>query len=76
MDTPTFSTPETLLGKIQQAINCHSAENGSDTPDFILAEYLKDCLAVFDKAVNAREKWYGREVMTKCEHVGDILPPP
>lgn len=46
---------------IEQVINVHSAENGSDTPDFILSEYLTDCLASFDKAVNAREKWYGRE---------------
>jgi hypothetical protein len=38
-----------------------SAENGSNTPDFILAQYLTSCLAAFDEAVNAREKWYGRE---------------
>ena len=30
--------------EIEQAINRHSIENGSDTPDFILAEYLIDCL--------------------------------
>jgi hypothetical protein len=46
---------------IESAINRVSAENGSDTPDFILAEYLCGCLAAYDKAVNAREKWYGRE---------------
>lgn len=50
----------TLRERIELAINCTSSENGSDTPDFILAEYLTDCLAVFDKAVSAREKWYGR----------------
>lgn len=47
---------------IKRAINCASAENGSNTPDFILAEYLLDCLAVFDKAVSAREKWYRWEM--------------
>lgn len=35
-------------------------ENGSDTPDFILAEYLKHCLIAFNLMVQAREKWYGR----------------
>lgn len=50
----------TLLETIQAAINCHSAENGSDTPDFILAEYLIDCLTAFDKAAKAREVFYGR----------------
>lgn len=50
-----------LQTAIQHAINCASAENGSDTPDFILAEYLTDCLAAYDRALVAREKWYGRE---------------
>lgn len=47
--------------EIKAAINRHSAENGSNTPDFILAEYLTDCLEVWDRTVRAREKWYGRE---------------
>jgi len=47
--------------QIEHAINCNSAENGSNTPDFILAEYLTNCLASFDAAVNAREAWYGRK---------------
>lgn len=50
-----------LREEIQHAINCNSAESGSDTPDFILAEYLTDCLAAYDRALVAREKWYGRE---------------
>ncbi len=45
---------------IETAINYHSMENGSDTPDWVLAEYLTDCLAAYDKTVAAREKWYGR----------------
>lgn len=49
-----------LQTAIQHAINCASAENGSDTPDFILAEYLTDCLAAYDRALVAREKWHGR----------------
>lgn len=50
-----------LRDDIESAINRVSAENGSNTPDFILAQYLVDCLAAYDKAVTAREKWYGRE---------------
>ena len=50
-----------LQTAIEHAINCASAENGSDTPDFILAEYLIGCLAAYDRALVAREKWYGRE---------------
>lgn len=49
-----------LRKQIERAINSTSSENGSDTPDFILAEYLTNCLTAFDKATIAREKWYGR----------------
>lgn len=46
---------------LEHLINKHSMENGSNTPDFILATYLRDCLLTFNKAVRWREKWYGRE---------------
>lgn len=49
--------PETLLDRIRQAINATGSEKGSDTPDFILAAYLTDCLAAFDKATRARQEW-------------------
>jgi len=55
-------TKQSRLRKdIEQAINKHSIESGSDTPDFILAEYLTDCLRAFDKATVRREEWYGRK---------------
>jgi hypothetical protein len=54
-----------LRKNIEIAINSASAENGSDTPDFILAEYLTDCLAAYDKAVVARGKWHGRPELPK-----------
>lgn len=46
------STPsETAFEKeLQTLINRHSKENESDTPDFILANYLKDCLLEKRKA--------------------------
>ena len=47
--------------KLEDIINGHSKENGSDTPDFILAEYLTDCLDAFDKAVTRRTYWYGKD---------------
>lgn len=51
-----------LRKEIESAINRCSAENGSNTPDFILAEYLIRCLAAFDAAVNARGRWYEKPV--------------
>jgi len=51
-----------LRKEIEEAINRHSAENGSNTPDWILAEFLEDCLDAFDGAVIARERWHGRPI--------------
>ena len=31
-------------------INKYSLENGSDTPDYILADYFLDCLKAYEKA--------------------------
>ena len=42
------------------AINRACAESESNTPDFILAEYLASCLAAWNKGVKRREDWYGR----------------
>jgi len=38
----------------------YSIERGSNTPDFILAEYLKQCLETFDMCIRRREEWYGK----------------
>lgn len=47
--------------EVQALINRYSLENGSDTPDFILAQYLQKSLENFDAAVKQREEWYGRQ---------------
>ena len=47
---------------LEHLINCNCMENGSDTPDFILAEYLSNCLKAFDSAVKQRTKWYSSEI--------------
>ncbi len=48
-----------LVRDIASVLNRHSVENLSDTPDFILAEYLVSCLMSFNAAVNDRAEWYG-----------------
>jgi len=45
--------------ELTELINKHSMENESDTPDFMLAEYLMDCLRAFNAVINTRKKWYG-----------------
>lgn len=44
--------------KLRHAINFCSKENGSNSPDFILAEYLSGCLEAFDRAVEQRDEWH------------------
>ncbi len=48
--------------ELTTTLNRASAENGSNTPDWILAEYLLSCLRNFDEATRAREKWFGFEL--------------
>jgi hypothetical protein len=50
-----------LQEKLTNILNEASAENASNTPDFILAEYMLACLSAFDTAVQQRETWYGRD---------------
>ena len=50
-----------LRKALQTVLNAVSAENASNTPDFILAMYLESCLMAFDEAVQQRETWYGRD---------------
>jgi len=59
--SPLPPPPANLEQALQHAINCWSAENGSDTPDFILSQYLMGCLNAWNEGVRQREKWYGRE---------------
>ena len=44
--------------ELRALINRNSMENESDTPDAILADYLLDALAAFNKAIAARDTWY------------------
>jgi len=47
--------------ELETLINKHNRDNTSDTPDFILAEYIWGCLCQFDSAIIEREKFYGRK---------------
>ena len=52
--------PETEFQReLEQLINKHSQENGSNTPDYILASYLKGCLDNFNLHTRERDRWWG-----------------
>ena len=53
---------EKLEKEFSLVINRNSIENWNNTPDFILAKYLIDCLKVFSDITRNREQWYGKEL--------------
>ena len=70
---------ETLEWHLASALNRFSAENPSNTPDFILAQFLLRCLAAWNIGVQQRETWYGRDARPSepsedmgCEVVSEI----
>jgi hypothetical protein len=40
---------------LEQLLNRESRENESNTPDYILAEYLVNCLEAYELATNIRD---------------------
>ena len=48
---------------LEKLINCHSKENTSNTPDWVIASYLVRCLDGFNDCINLRERYYGRHLI-------------
>lgn len=47
-----------FIKELETLINKHSVENGSNTPDFILAEFLQNTLNAMEVATKNRDKYY------------------
>lgn len=45
--------------ELESLINRYSMEAGSNTPDYILVEYLKNSLENYHNATRLRDNWYG-----------------
>jgi len=53
-------------GGLRKLLNTTSQENGSDTPDYLLATYLMRCLDAYNETVIARRHWWqGKQPKTK-----------
>lgn len=50
-----------FVKELEGLINKYSQENASNTPDFILAQFLEACLLAWNTGVQQRETWYGRD---------------
>lgn len=47
--------------ELEKLLNTFSQENRSNTPDFILANYIQQCLTAFNSSINQRDRWYNFE---------------
>ncbi len=43
--------------ELSALLNKHCRDNDSNTPDFILAKYINDCLNAFVLAMDKRDSW-------------------
>ena len=68
--TPT-PPPSEFEHELESLLNRYSIENESDTPDFILALFLRRCLNMWASAVQARDRWYGFKPWPR-----ELLPAP
>ena len=62
-----------FLKALEELINKYSKENESDTPDFILAEYMADCLRAYENTIKQRDRWFGVDMWSsdKLVHKSD-----
>ena len=49
---------DVFIKDLEQLINKYSMENGSNTPDFLLADYLIGCLDNFNRTMMNRDSYY------------------
>lgn len=67
-------TPLTPVAEeIRVVLNRYSAEAPSGTPDYILANYLIDCLKAFNEAVSLRAVWRGEPIEQTTLHIDKEL---
>ena len=64
----------TLEQEIETLLNKNCIDNDTDTPDFILAKYLMNCLEVYKETVAARDKWFGFDPWGKHQKPIDLEP--
>lgn len=47
--------------ELEELLNKYSMEKGSNTPDFILANFIIGVLEVYDLTVKQRTTWHGHK---------------
>lgn len=50
---------EEFRDELRKLINRYSKESGSNTPDFILCDFVMNTIDAYDNATKTRTNWYG-----------------
>lgn len=57
--------------ELRKLLNLFSMEARSNTPDYVLAEFMLKCLDAFDEAVVTRTAWHGlKDIQEQSEDLG------
>lgn len=64
----------TFEEELTELINKYSLETLSNTPDFILCFYLKDCLVAFNNAQQRRKEWFSAREEEKKGRASQMSP--
>lgn len=65
-DVPIVDAPD-FRDELRSLINRFSLERESNTPDWVLRDFLSNCLDAFDRATNSRDGWYDLNLKTVGE---------
>lgn len=52
---------ESLKKEIAGLLNKYSQENRSNTPDYMLADFMLGCLNVYENTIRSRTEWFERK---------------
>lgn len=58
-----------IIIKLEQFIDENDLQDDSDTPAFILARYLYECLCVFNTATKQRDIWQAHIGYSKAKKI-------
>lgn len=53
---------KTFADELAALLNKYNKESASNTPDFILAEFIEASLSVWNQTCSRRDAWYGPKI--------------
>lgn len=51
-----------FMKELSVLLNRYGKDSDTNTPDYILAEYLENCIDSFERAIDLRDAWHTKDV--------------